>query len=344
MLKAMVFYGLSALAFAGSVAKAEDSCDTYAVIPGDTLRLISERYYGARELSPLIYEANSRLIGADPNTIEIGMELSIPCQENMQIPQQAAYLAMITQELESSDDIVPQFIVRAGDTPFYKQDNSGIIPEVIAAALKAGGFRKPTGFTRPENISDILQASAEPNALLSFPWALPSCDDTASLSPQSAYICDHYTFSDPLYEITLGIFTPADNALATAHNASGFAGATVCVPQFHNTDLLSQNGISETSTNIVLAPDFQSCLDGIASGSYDAIVADYQSFGTFVSADSNLTDIPAFAQKSTLHAMAFSQNPAAVEVLNMVNAGMGGILMTGEWFSIVNEHLSPPRH
>jgi len=340
MLKALAFYGLSALVMASSSANAASNCDTYSVVPGDTLRVISERYYGARDLSPLIYDANANLIGVNPNSIEIGMRLTIPCRENIRIPQPTAFLALVNQEAETSHNIVPRFLAKAGDTPFVKRDNSGILPDILAAALRAGGYQNTLDIARPESVSDVLQASTESSSLLSFPWTLPNCDDTASLSPQSGYMCSEYTFSDPLLEITLGIFTPADSPLASAANASSFEGKTICVPQFHTSDLLGQNGIAETSAIIVLSPDFHRCIAGMAAGDFDAAVADYQSFATLVPSDSDLVDIPVFAQKTTLHAVAYNENPAAIEALGMVNSGIKDILISGAWFSIVNQHLA----
>ena len=317
-----------------------DNCDTYSVVPGDTLRLISERYYGVRELSLIIFEANASVIGENPNSIEIGMELAIPCRENMRTLQPTAFLALVNIDPDTSHNISPRFLSKAGETPFVNQDSSGIIPDILAAALRRGGYQNHLDIARPNGISEVLQVSTAPSALLSFPWTLPNCDETASLSPQSAYLCNNYTFSDPLYEITLGIFTSADSPLTTAENASSFAGKTICVPQFHSADLLGQNGISATSATIVLAPDFRSCLAGLETGTYDAVLADYQSFASILPTTRDLVDIPVFAQKTTLHAIAFTQNPAALEVLDMANAGLKDILKSGEWFGIVNQHLS----
>jgi hypothetical protein len=53
-----------------------------------------------------------------------------------------------------------------------------------------------------------------------------------------------------------------------------------------------------------------------------------------------MVDIPAFAKTSTLRAIAYTMNPAAMEVLNMTNAGLNKILSSGEWFAIVNQHLA----
>ncbi len=344
MLKSLVFYGLSALLLAGSAARAAENCASYSVTPGDTLRLISEKYYGVRELSPIIYEANFAVIGENPNTIEIGMELAIPCRDNMQTPEPTAFLALINPDAETRGDPAPRFLAKAGDTPFVMQDNSGIIPDILAAALRAGGFQNALDIARPESISDVLQVSAEPSALLSFPWPMPNCGDSAALSPQSAYLCDNYSFSDPLYEITLGLFTSENSPLATATTAGSFAGKSICVPQFHTSDLLVKSGIAATSALIELAPDFKSCLARLDTGEFDAILADYQSFSTLVPAQNGLVDIPAFAQKTTLHAIAYSRNTAALEVLAMANAGLKQILQSGEWFGIVNQNLAKMRY
>ncbi len=340
MFKSLVLYGLSALLLAGGAARAAENCATYSVIPGDTLRLISEKYYGVRELSPIIYEANIGVIGANPNSIEIGMELAIPCRSNMRSPQPTAFLTLITPDIQPPEGGAPRFLAKAGETPFISRDGSGIIPDILAAALRAGGYDIPLEVERPMGITGVLQAASEPTALLSFPWARPDCGNVAMLSPQSAYVCANYTFSDPLFEITLGLFTPADSPLAGAETASRFAGASLCVPVFHTADLLNQNGIAATSATITLAPDFKTCLAGMDAGEFDAVLADYQSFGLIAPASSGLVDIPAFAQKTTLHAIAYNQNPAALEVVEIANAGLKKILMSGEWFGIVNQHLA----
>ena len=339
MLKSLVFYGLIALMLVSGAARAAGICGTYSVVPGDTLRLISEKYYGVRELSPIIYAANAGVIGENPNTIEIGMELAIPCRENMQTPAPNAFLALVTPESRSAENMAPRFVAKSGDTPFVRQDNSGIIPEVLTAALRAGGYQNAVNIIRPAGISDVLRESTTPNAMLSFPWAKPDCGNAAALSPQSVYVCDNYTFSDPLFEITLGIFTTANSRLAMAETAASFEGQSICVPQFHTSDLLVKNGIAATSANIVLAPDFRRCLAGLETGVFDAVLADYQSFALMVPSGNTMVDIPAFAQKTTLHAIAYSQNPAALSVIEMANSGLKKILLSGEWFGIVNQNL-----
>jgi hypothetical protein len=51
---------------------------TYTVVPDDTLELIAKRMLGDTGRWPEIYDANSDVIGDDPQTLEPGIQLSIP--------------------------------------------------------------------------------------------------------------------------------------------------------------------------------------------------------------------------------------------------------------------------
>ncbi len=341
MFKSVVLYVLGALALLGSPVAAAGNCDSYTVIPGDTLRLIAERYYGDRALSPIIYDANTEVVGEDPNTIEIGMQLEIPCREGMQVPPETAFLALVVPDAaaESTTALPLQLIAKAANTPFVGRDNSGIIPDILRAALREGGYGGPAEMRRPETGAEVLQISTGPGPALSFPWIMPDCADPSSLSARSRNLCDNYTFSDPLFEITLGLFTRADSPLAAADTAAAFAGATLCAPQFHTDDALRQSGIVAAGADVVLSPDFKACLSGLEAGTFDAVLADYQSYKTFVAEGRGLVDIPAFAYPSTLHAVAYSQDPASMEILATTNLGLQKILSSGEWFAIVSDNL-----
>lgn len=50
----------------------------YTVVSGDSLSLIAGRYWGDVLLWPILYDANKRVVGGDPNRIYPGQKLSIP--------------------------------------------------------------------------------------------------------------------------------------------------------------------------------------------------------------------------------------------------------------------------
>ncbi|MCC7367704.1 MAG: LysM peptidoglycan-binding domain-containing protein [Chloroflexi bacterium] len=52
--------------------------ETYTVAEGDTLATIAERFYGDPSAWRRIYDANRSLIGENPDSVKIGMQLRIP--------------------------------------------------------------------------------------------------------------------------------------------------------------------------------------------------------------------------------------------------------------------------
>ncbi len=75
-------------------AFSQTACESYTVASGDTLRLIAERVYGSRDSSSIIFEANRGVVGGNPNSIEIGMQLNIPC--GMAEPSVGAVISVVT--------------------------------------------------------------------------------------------------------------------------------------------------------------------------------------------------------------------------------------------------------
>jgi len=78
MLMVRIIGLLVALVIMAEPILAQD-CPTHRVRSGDTLRKIAERYLGSRDRSPAIYRINRSVIGGNPDLIEPGMRLRIPC-------------------------------------------------------------------------------------------------------------------------------------------------------------------------------------------------------------------------------------------------------------------------
>ncbi|NNU81222.1 LysM peptidoglycan-binding domain-containing protein [Halovulum dunhuangense] len=79
---------LAALVPAGAAIAQEQApalvCEeAYTVRRGDTLSLIAARLLGESQAYQMLYAANARTIGPDPATIEVGVELLIPCPERI---------------------------------------------------------------------------------------------------------------------------------------------------------------------------------------------------------------------------------------------------------------------
>jgi hypothetical protein len=75
---AMTSVALVLSAAGGASAQTIECGGAYSIQRGDTLRGIAGRAYGSGEFRP-IYDANLSVIGPNPNLIEVGMLLQIPC-------------------------------------------------------------------------------------------------------------------------------------------------------------------------------------------------------------------------------------------------------------------------
>jgi len=346
MLKSVVFYGLSVIALASSAAAQADICDTYVVTPGDTLRIIAEQYYGDRALSPIIYDANTGVIGPNPNLIELGMTLSIPCRADMSPAQPTALMATTgsTDTTGTPDSNNGFFVAVSGDTPFMDSEGTGIVPELVAMALRIAGFETEPEIIRAASTDDVLQQATQPGALLSFPWIKPDCADPTLLSERSQNLCQNYVFSEPVYPVTLGLFARAGDPVVNALTTDDLSGRSVCIPGFHSEDILRKNAILEMDLAISYADNIGTCLAGLADKSVDLIVADYQSYSVSGPEYDGVVDIPAFAEKTTLHAIASIQNPEALDLIKLANSGIGNMLESGIWFEIVKAHMAGQPH
>lgn len=114
MLKKYIFGAIAPVLAVASTGFAADHCETHSVIQGETLRLIAEQYYGTRELSPIIYEANVGIIGSDQNSIEIGMQIAIPCREGMQTSIEKAFSEFMETQAALSGKGRPDDLVVSG--------------------------------------------------------------------------------------------------------------------------------------------------------------------------------------------------------------------------------------
>ncbi|TGE13091.1 LysM peptidoglycan-binding domain-containing protein [Hymenobacter elongatus] len=69
------FFGNNAAKPAQPVAAKGDS---YTVVSGDSLSKIAKNHYGDAAKWHQIYEANKAIIGANPDHIEVGQQLTLP--------------------------------------------------------------------------------------------------------------------------------------------------------------------------------------------------------------------------------------------------------------------------
>ncbi|MGB7269553.1 MAG: LysM peptidoglycan-binding domain-containing protein, partial [Albidovulum sp.] len=214
MKKTMTFLGVSALALmiGGGAAMAQDACGDYVVKSGDSLRKIAKEAYG-NERFQSIYNANRSVIGRNPNVIEIGMLLRLPCVDGTTTEAAAP--------VTSAEENAPIVLITGNDFPPFTDEQ---LPDrgMFTRLVEVSSMRSETEV--PVEVKFVNDWDAHLETLLpamafdgSFPWSKPDCERPEILSKGDQNRCDNYNFSDPFYEIVDGLF---------ARNGSGYETAT----------------------------------------------------------------------------------------------------------------------
>ncbi len=103
---AIVAASILPIAATGQNNRSAIACgQTYTVVSGDTLGHISSRAYGTSRAYTTIFEANTGVIGSNPNLILVGQRLQIPCQPGQEpAVTTAATTAPEQPSAEAQDD------------------------------------------------------------------------------------------------------------------------------------------------------------------------------------------------------------------------------------------------
>ncbi|UOQ72612.1 LysM peptidoglycan-binding domain-containing protein [Hymenobacter cellulosilyticus] len=72
------FFGNNNAAAAPAAQPTAAKGDSYTVVSGDSLSKIAKHHYGDASKWHQIYEANKAIIGANPDHIEVGQQLTLP--------------------------------------------------------------------------------------------------------------------------------------------------------------------------------------------------------------------------------------------------------------------------
>ena len=117
--------------------------------------------------------------------------------------------------------------------------HGGLITTLIETALlrsKAARVDQPTFVFLPET---GLATSVLPDDFhLSFPWLLPDCKLT-DFDVDIKDLCDNYTFSAPIYEAQMAMYTLSDSPFKDAVVEIDLVGARICrLAAMHTYDLL----------------------------------------------------------------------------------------------------------
>jgi len=325
---------LGAIALSPSAADAQEACSLYRVDRGDSLRDIARAAYGNDNFRP-IWRANRAEIGRNPNVIEIGMVLRLPCPDGS-LPEEVA---------QPQGPVSFSLITANGYLPYTDEslEGRGMLVRLVETALVRAAPERPAEVIFVNDWAAHLDALLPRQAFdASFPWTRPGCESQGMLTPQELYACQNYVYSDPLYEIVEGFFSMRGLGYETVVEMADFEGARICRPEGYPTGHLEEAGLMPPATTLVQPTGAHACFELLRDGAVDLVALDTRA-GERVKDDLGLghdiVENPHLYVIQPLQVALHSGNPKSQDLLDDLNTGLAIMLRSGEWAAIVSEGL-----
>lgn len=335
-------------------AAAQEACSTYTIKRGDTLTNIAKRAFGDGNFAK-IFQANRAVIGSNPNLIEVGLQIEIPCAETASAPAvaeapaaaaaPAATAPVATAEPAATPLAQIAFVTGNDYPPFTGEDlpDGGIFTKLVRTAMLRGDKQQDYSIDFVNDWSAHLDSLLPRQAFdATFPWSQPDCGDLGSLSPKDAYRCTDFNFSESFYEIVDGFFAVKGSGLETAQTYEEFVGKRICRPESYSLSGLTSVGLVEPSITLVRPATPADCFEGLATGAVDIVHLEVQVASDALSdlgLKNDIVEDPHLAQVKTLRVMVHKSNPHGSEILDVINRGLTEMRESGEWFDIVSAGL-----
>ncbi|MCH2163382.1 MAG: transporter substrate-binding domain-containing protein [Marinovum sp.] len=344
---ASVWFGMS------GAAEAQETCGgVYTVQRGDSLSLIADNLYKNAGKWSTIHNSNLDTIGSTPNSIRVGMRLSVPCINGL--PKDlAGGSAVTTAKTVRPLQIAPGTaatrskinLLTADDyAPFTDRNilNGGLVTEVVHKAMEKAAPSEGFAIHWVNDWSAHLEPMLS-NALLDlgFPWLQPDCQ-----ADPSQYRCENFYFSEPMFEMLILLFTNKSNPIQF-NTDSDMLGKTLCRPAGYFTHDLDKNGrrwLADNLINLERPTTVGDCFEMLAEGKVDAVALN-EFTGRQAIADLGLADRIEIVQTRPLsieglHVVVHKTHPQAQYMLETINNGLSEIKASGTYQQVINQHMS----
>ncbi len=364
-------FGHTALAIAlmTTAASAQDLCSVYTVEPGDTLSQIA-KVAGVSSGYQGVYAANRDML-SNPNIIEVGMKLTIPCADGSDPTVEAAAapepapeavvetvaepVVTATAEPVVEPAIDPpatpvdlpmlKFLTGGNYAPFVdeKLPEGGMMVEIIKAAMARGDAGQDIKFTVINDwgahLTELLPSGAYDAG---FPWFLPDCTKLDLFSDATKARCTEFDASEPLFEIAVGFYAKPGNPASSATTYDDLKGKRLCRPDGWFTFDLEAQGLVEPAVTMLVAPTQVECWRALEADQVDVVTFDAlpaeADIATLKISD-NVKEIMPLAGVVSSHVFIPKTNPNGKAYLAMLNKGLTDMRADGTWFSIVSTRM-----
>ncbi|HEX5957130.1 MAG TPA: hypothetical protein VFY92_00550 [Hyphomicrobiaceae bacterium] len=189
------------------------------------------------------------------------------------------------------------------------------------------------------------EALSDPSADLFLPVESADCDHPNELTHDSAVICDHAVFSEPILQVVVGLFSLTTSTFKFDADDS-ILGKTLCVSREQDLSALNGNGRNWASykrINVLRRRTLLDCVVAVQAHEADAFTAvDLE--GAYLLKRLGLA--PYFAMQARplatrgVHAVVWREHPRAPEILGAFNRGLK-LLKPDVYAGIIQKHLMP---
>lgn len=325
-----------------SAAQAQEACSVYAVQPGDSLSGIARTAYGSISFQR-VWDANRNVIGSNPNVINVGMELRLPCADGS-LPGAAPLTeASATPEVTPTNaaPVKIRLVTGTDYAPFTDEgmEGGGIYTQLVRAAMDTMEPQYETDITFVNDwgshLEGLLPAQAFDGA---FPWLRPNCEAPETLTENSKFRCDNFLHSDPFYEIITGLTVRAGENLETTTTASDFHGKTVCLPDGYTDAAVAEFGLTEPVVTYFRPVNPDDCFPALVAGDVDAVALEFAQAEDAATRMGVLDQVATNQNLTVVNVLAVfvdKNHPNGEEVIGALNQGLENIRLNGEWFQTV---------
>ena len=352
------FFAALFLVFSGfaQVASAATCGEKYTVKEGDTLNGIAQAAYGLANKWTLIYYANQKQFGNAPILVP-GNRIMVPCIKS---PGDASVSEGSTAPGTEVDPSKIEVSRIKGDIQLLTADDyepftgralpqGGLITDVVNRAMdklqkEAGG----PGF----RISWVNDWSSHLNPLLSrkafdmgFPWFKPDCEHYNELDEPAQFRCDTFFFSKPVFEILVLFFTLNDSPFQFEAD-NQVDGKRLCRPAGYFTFDLDKDGrnwVKDDKVVLLRPKDVEECFQMLARDEVDAVALNEFTGRAAIKKlgmDKQIRVVERPVSVLNLHVIIAKTHPRARTYLHYINSSLTYLRNSGEYNTIVDEHLA----
>ncbi len=348
------------LSVAAEPARAKEDCPRHVVVEGETLSLLAERYFDDPQAYERLFAANAAVLGPDPDVIEEGVVLTIPCDETaVQAggptdgdPGTMAD-AMADGGAAGQGTMGAPKTMMAGEVsiltggPFHpfvgtSDADKGLITELLIAALDRTDGPKAAPVHVNDRAAHLDSIMPRGGFDLAAPWVYPDCS-SSDLTAEDQRICATFIASDGFFEFVTEFYARADSDWASVVLPGGMTSARFCRPAGYPTHDLTRFGLLPDRITLVTGRDPLDCLMRLDRGEVD--IASMDAAVTRALIDVAEVENPIVVLQSLTHVdrlrvLARRDAPGASALIGRLNAALEEMSQDGTWFEIVTRHLT----